>query len=90
MSTSEEQPAGPVVSFAGDILPLFTQMDIDHMKRLRLPLDDYSAMSDPATAQSVYEAVSDGSMPPSRSGEPPWSPEQVDLFKRWMDGGYQP
>jgi hypothetical protein len=65
-------------------------MDIDHMGRVGLSLDDYSAMSQPAIATAVYEQVSSGGMPPSDSGEEPWSQDQVQLFKAWMDGGYQP
>jgi hypothetical protein len=29
-------------------------------------------------------------MPPSASGEQPWSEDKVQLFKQWMDGGYAP
>jgi hypothetical protein len=47
-------------------------------------------MSQPANASGVYEKVSTGAMPPGDSGEQPWSQDQVQLFKAWMDGGYQP
>jgi hypothetical protein len=77
------------VSFDADILPLFTSMDVDHMGHVGLALDDYSAMSQPAIAANVYEQVSTGGMPPSDSGEQPWSEDKVQLFKAWMDGGYQ-
>ena len=77
------------VSFTPDILPLFTSMDVDHMRRVGLSLDEYSSMSQRAIASAVYETVSGGSMPPSGSGEPPWSEDKVQLFKEWMDGGYQ-
>jgi hypothetical protein len=77
------------VGFKTDIVPLFTSMDIDHMGRVGLALDDYSSMSQPAIARAVYEQVSSGSMPPSDSGEQPWSQDKVQLFKAWMDGGYQ-
>jgi hypothetical protein len=46
-------------------------------------------MSQPAIASTVYEQVSSGGMPPSGSGEQPWSEDKVQLFKAWMDGGYQ-
>jgi len=82
------------VSFEADILPLFTQKDIEHMDRLKVHLSDPAYMSDPeddhAHARHVYECVSIGEMPPASSGEEPWSPEQVELFSRWMAGGYQP
>ena len=77
------------VSFQTDILPLFTSMDVEHMGRVGLSLDDYSRMSQPAIASAVYKAVSNGIMPPSDSGEQPWSGDKVQLFKAWMDGGYQ-
>lgn len=83
-----------IVSFEADILPLFTQMDIKHMEPLRVHLADYAYMSDPkndhAHARHVYERVSIGEMPPRRSGEQAWGPEQVELFSGWMKGGYQP
>jgi hypothetical protein len=78
------------VSFKADILPLFTTMDIEHMGRAEVSLDDYSYMSQPVNASRVYTQVSNGSMPPSVSGERPWSQDKVQLFKAWMDGGYQP
>jgi hypothetical protein len=78
------------VSFKTDILPLFTSMDIEHMSRARVSLDDYAYMSQRANASDVYEKVSTGAMPPGDSGEQPWSQDQVQLFKAWMDGGYQP
>jgi hypothetical protein len=45
-------------------------------------------MKDPGNADAVYNAVSTGDMPPSDSGEQPWSPDQVALFKEWMNEGY--
>ena len=77
------------VSFNTDILPLFTRMDIEHMSNAGVSLDEYAYMSEPVNARSVYDAVSTGIMPPGDSGEPPWSPDQVQLFKAWMDGGCQ-
>jgi hypothetical protein len=78
------------VSFQTDILPLFTSMDIEHMARAEVSLDDYSYMSQPDNANRVYEQVSSGHMPPGDSGEQPWSQDRVELFKTWMDGGFQP
>ncbi|MEA2210584.1 MAG: hypothetical protein QOF83_532 [Solirubrobacteraceae bacterium] len=78
------------VSFKSEILPLFTGTDIDHMNGLDVPLSDYSYMSQPGNAKDVYDQVSSGNMPPSDSGEQPWSQDQVALFKAWMDGGFEP
>jgi hypothetical protein len=78
------------VSFAQDIKPLFTDMDVAHMNNFGVSLDDFDYMRDPSHAQRVLSRVSNGSMPPRRSGEPAWSPETVQLFRDWMAGGYQP
>ena len=77
------------VSFAADILPLFTSMDVDHMKPHGVTLDDYGYMSQPTHANRVLETVSSGAMPPRDSGELAWSQEQVALFRAWIDSGYQ-
>jgi hypothetical protein len=78
------------VSFQTDILPMFTSMDIEHMSYAGVSLDDFPYMSQPSHASSVYEQVSTGAMPPGDSGEQPWGQDKVELFKAWMDGGYQP
>lgn len=78
------------VSYAHDIRPLFTDMDIAHMRPMGVLLDDFTYMSDPGHAQGVLDQVSSGSMPPSGSGEPPWPPERVQLFRDWINGGFQP
>jgi hypothetical protein len=77
------------VSFAQDIRPLFTDMDIAHMKGAGVLLDDFEYLRDPAHAQKVLDAVSTGAMPPQGSGEPSWPPESVQLFRDWIAGGYQ-
>lgn len=77
------------VSFATNIRPMFTDMDIAHMKNFGVLLDDFGFMRDPANAQKVLNAVSSGAMPPSDSGETSWSPDQVELFRNWITGGYQ-
>ncbi|MBV8540021.1 MAG: hypothetical protein JO063_12445 [Pseudonocardiales bacterium] len=77
-------------SFQRDILPLFTQTDIDHMAQQGVTLNDYSYMSDPTHAAGVHQQVSQGLMPPPDSGENRWSSDMVALFQAWIDGGYQP
>jgi hypothetical protein len=77
------------VSFAQDIRPLFTSMDIAHMQDLGVLLDDFEYMRDPAHAQQVLGEVSAGAMPPGSSGEPPWPPERVQLFRDWIAAGCQ-
>jgi hypothetical protein len=78
------------VSFKTDNVPLFTSMDIEHMSYAGVSLDDYAYMSQPAYASGAYEKVSTGATPPGDSSGQPWSQDQVQLFKAWMDGGYQP
>ncbi|MEI9978167.1 MAG: hypothetical protein WDN23_04070 [Edaphobacter sp.] len=72
------------LSFATDIRPLFREEDVECMKPMGIDLDDFAWMRVPANAQSVYSAVSVGSMPPDE----PWDAERISLFKRWMDTGY--
>jgi hypothetical protein len=87
------------VSFSGDILPLFRPVDIDHMKRRRVFLDDYAYMSDPAGndtypdhahARNVYCYLTGDCTPQMPPGGPFWSPAQLELFNQWMTDGFQP
>jgi hypothetical protein len=71
------------LSFATDIRPLFRDEDIECMKSYEVDLDDPVWMCVPANAQSVYGAVSTGTMPPDDL----WPPDRVSLFKKWMDEG---
>jgi hypothetical protein len=71
------------LSFATDIRPLFREGDIKCMKPGGVHLDDPAWMCVEANAQSVYDSVSTGSMPP----DAPWPQDRVSLFKRWMDAG---
>jgi hypothetical protein len=72
------------LGFATDIRPLFRKEDIQCMRNAGVNLDDFAWMSVPANAQSVYEQVSSGAMPP----DAPWPADRVALFKKWMDAGY--
>ena len=79
------------VSFAKDIRPMFRQIDIEHMKKGNVLLDDYAYMSDPANnhgnAQSVEDSLTDQSMPP---GGPYWNDQQLTLYRQWRSDGYLP
>ena len=72
------------LSFAKDIRPMFRGGDVECMAPSGVLLDDPAWMRVAANAQSVYEAVSNGSMPP----DAPWTEAQVKTFKTWMDAGY--
>lgn len=85
-----------IVSFAADIKPLFRPVDVDHMNRAGIKLDDYQYMSDPTgnhkNAQDVQDALTPqngkpASMPP---GGPYWTPAQLALFAKWRSDGYKP
>ena len=73
------------VSFAADIRPLFRDTpDVDAMKPMGLDLSSYTDVK--AQAAGIYSRLEDGSMPCDGA----WPPEQVSLFKRWMDEGMAP
>lgn len=80
------------VSFAADIKPLFRPIDISHMTRYGVKLDDYTYMSNPAHADAVLATLSPQNdeppaMPP---GGPYWTADQIALFVQWQKDGYQP
>jgi hypothetical protein len=82
----------PQVSFAADIKPLFRDVDVSHMKRLGVELDNYSYMSNPENAEAVLATLSpqDGEPPSMPPGGPYWTASQLDLFEQWQKDGYQP
>ncbi len=68
------------VRFSQHILPLFRQKDIDSMKTVF----DLGSHTDVSThADAIFKRLKDGSMP----CDVPWSANNVQLFKRWIDGG---
>jgi hypothetical protein len=79
------------VSFAKDIKPMFGQMDIEHMKKYKVLLDDHTYMSDPSNdhsnAQDVEDSLVNQSMPP---GGPYWSDQQLAIYRQWRSDGYHP
>ena len=76
----------PPVSFDKDIKPLITETDRGHMLFM-FDLWSYGDVKD--NADDIHDSVSSGRMPPPQAGGP-WSKDKVDLFKQWMDDGYQP
>jgi hypothetical protein len=75
------------LSFASDIRPMFTAMDVDHMRKA---MDLSNRDSVLAHAAAIYDAVSTGHMPPPGSGEPRWTAEMCDTFKAWNEQGGPP
>ena len=86
-----EKPKKPV-SFATDIRPLFTQLDIDHMA----DSFDLSKFEDvKLRAQLILRRLKGQGgrvmpPPPEDDGDGPWSAEKIALFQSWIDGGCQP
>jgi hypothetical protein len=82
----------PQVSFAADIKPLFRAIDVSHMKRFKVELDNYTYMSNPNNANQVLAALSphNGEPPSMPPGGPYWSPDHLGLFAQWQEDGYQP
>jgi hypothetical protein len=79
------------ISFARDIKPMFRPIDIEHMSKHKILLDDYTYMSNPSgdhgNARAVEDTLVRQSMPP---GGPYWSPQQLSLYRQWRSDGYQP
>ena len=74
------------LSFAKDIRPMFTDMDVDHMKHAGMDLSNRDDVEKHADA--IYQTVSAGIMPPPSAGEPRWSEAMCATFKRWQEQGY--
>ena len=73
------------VSFATDIRPLFRDdTDISTMQGFGLDLSSYEEVK--TRAAEIYACLEHGSMP----CDDPWPPEDLALFKRWMDEGLAP
>ena len=69
-------------SFAQDIKPLFREEDRNAMDYI-FDLWDYNDVS--THAENIFERLDDGSMP----CDEPWTAEQIQLFRNWIDAGKQ-
>ena len=76
------------LSYAHDIRPMFTDMDIAHMKREGIDLSSYDDVK--ANADDICAQTSTGRMPPKTSGEVAWTKDQCDKFKSWQNQGCPP
>ena len=76
------------ISFAKDVRPLFSDVDVNHMKRFGLDLSSH----DDVAKQSgrIYSVVTAGTMPPPADGREPWSQEMCETFRQWVDQGCSP
>jgi hypothetical protein len=71
------------MSFETDIKPLFREFDRDEMRHA---FDLWSHREVSANAESIMERLEAGDMP----CDEPWSEEQVDRFRDWIDAGMPP
>lgn len=80
-----------LTSFQADILPLFTEQDIQGMKK-GFNLASYDEVK--AHAAAIYDRIRGigGAVmpPPPPRGAGPWPQARIDLFAKWMADGYQP
>ena len=74
---------GEPLSFERDVRPLFRADDVEAMS-FAFNLSSYEDVR--ANAELIYERLADGSMP--CDGE--WPPENVERFRRWIDGSRRP
>lgn len=89
----------PSVSFAADVVPLFSAPDIACMTGFQVFLDNFDYMSAPvgdfkfpdhANARHVYARLKGTEVPRMPKGGPFWPDSKLNLFKSWMDGGFLP
>jgi hypothetical protein len=71
---------GQSLSFEKDVKPLFRERDRGSMKSM-FDLWSYDDVS--ANADAILDAVSAGRMP--CDGQ--WPEAEVDVFRRWVEGG---
>ncbi len=80
-----------LTSFQGDIRPLFTERDIEGMKK-GFNLASYDEVKTHAAA--IYDrirGIGGGVMPPPPPrGEGQWPQSRIELFAKWMADGCPP
>jgi hypothetical protein len=80
-----------ITSFEADIRPLFTDRDIEGMRK-GFNLASYAEVK--AHASAIYDRIRGigGPVmpPPPPQGEGPWPQSRIDLFAKWVADGCQP
>jgi CDGSH-type Zn-finger protein len=71
------------VSFATHVKPLFRERD---RKSMSFAFDLWSQADVQANADGILARLRDGTMPCDGA----WPPEQIDVFRRWTETGFQP
>jgi hypothetical protein len=72
------------LTWSNGISQLFSPMDVDHMKRRLVDLDDYEFVK--TNVSSIHDVVKDGFMPKAPLGA--WTSKRVEFFKQWIDNGF--
>ena len=77
-------------SFAADIRPLFTELDIRAMSKA-FDLANYDDVKKHAAAiHDRIRGIGAVMPPPPPRGDGPWSQSRIDLFAKWVADGYPP
>jgi hypothetical protein len=71
------------LSFERDVRPLWREGDIKSMSSA-FDLSSYADVRD--NAEAIYGRLADGTMPCDGA----WQAEDVNRFRAWIDGGFQP
>jgi hypothetical protein len=88
-----------VTSFAGDIVPLFSQQDLACMAGKGVMLSSYQYMSDPsgdgtfpdhANAGHILARLEGREVPQMPLRAPPWPAARIATFRSWIVGGFLP
>jgi hypothetical protein len=77
-------------SFERDIRPLFTPVDINHMRPMEVLLDDYGYMSQRENAETVRDFITGKEQPQMPPSGPYWPKERIELLSRWIAEGCPP
>ena len=72
------------LSYASDIRPLFRDKDINAMNAFGIDLSSYEGVK--KRAQHIYARLSEKEMP----CDGPWSENNVQKLKEWMQSGMEP
>jgi hypothetical protein len=75
------------LSFVVDIRPMFTEIDVEHMKAYGMDLSSRDDVE--KHAANILSAVSSGIMPPPAENRR-WTKEMCAIFERWGQEGYKP
>jgi hypothetical protein len=85
-SAASSQPAK--ITWDQVVRHFFTHLDVTCMFGVSagaIELNNHDSVK--RNAPAILGQVEAGNMPPAHSGEPPWPPERVKMFKDWIAAG---